>query len=55
MAAAVRRPVERVAAVLQRLLVAKVGAAVLVRQVPVDVDVLEHCLLTGEGVQQLKY
>ena len=41
--------------VLQSLLVWEVSGAVVVREVPVDVDVLKHCLLTGEGVQQLKY
>ena len=44
-----------VAVVVERLVVGEVGVAlVAVREVPVDVDVLEDALLPVHGVHQLK-
>ena len=40
--------------VLQGLLVREISGSIIVREVPVNVDILKHCLLTGQGVQQLK-
>ena len=40
--------------VLQRLLVREVRGAVVMREVPVNVDVLEHGLLASQSVQQLE-
>ncbi len=39
--------------VVQQLVVGEVGGSLVVREVPVHVDVLEHGLLALEGVQQL--
>ena len=40
--------------VLQGLLVREISGAVIMREVPVNVDILEHCLLPSQSVQQLK-
>ena len=40
--------------VLQGLLVREISGAVVMREVPVNVDILKHCLLASQSVQQLK-
>ena len=40
--------------VLQGLLVREISGSIIVREVPVNVDILKHCLLTSQGVQQLE-
>ena len=50
----VRGPGEGPGMILQSLLVREVRGAVIVRKIPVDVDILKHCLLTGESVQELE-
>ena len=40
--------------VLQGLLVREISGAVVVREVPVNVDILKHCLLASLSVEQLK-
>lgn len=40
--------------VLQGLLVREISGAIVMREVPVNVDVLEHGLLASQSVQQLE-
>ena len=40
--------------VLQGLLVGEIGGAIVVREVPVNVDIFKHCLFTSQSVQQLE-
>ena len=46
---------QRPGVVLQGLLVREISGSIIVREVPVNVDILKHCLLTSQGVQQLKW
>ena len=49
----VRRPVQRPRVILQCFLVGEIGGPVVVRKIPVNVDIFKHCLFTGECVKQL--
>ena len=40
--------------VLQRLFVREIRGAVVVGEVPVNVDILKHCLFTSQSVEQLE-
>ena len=46
-------PVQGPGVILKRLLVREICAAVIMRKVPVNVDIFKHCLLPSKSVKQL--
>ena len=50
----VRSPVQGPGVILERLLVREICAAVIMRKVPVNVDIFKHGLFTGKSVKKLQ-